>query len=114
MEQIVDEFEKRNKLRVLESWLDERVAEGVQIPAVHNALAKIKIDTNQNPQDFLATNQFYDPKVIGKFCEDRDPHLAVIAYKRSYGQCDQELIMCTNKNALFRIQAQYLVNRQSK
>jgi clathrin heavy chain len=114
MEQIVDEFDKRNKLRVLESWLDDRVAEGVQIPAVHNALAKIKIDTNQNPQDFLANNQFYDPKVIGKFCEDRDPHLAVIAYKRSYGMCDQELIMCTNKNALYRLQAQYLVNRQSK
>lgn len=114
MEQIVEEFEKRNKLRVLESWLDERVAEGIQIPAIHNALAKIKIDTNQNPQDYLANNQFYDPKVVGKFCEDRDPHLAVIAYKRSYGMCDQELIMCTNKNALYRIQAQYLVNRQSK
>lgn len=36
--------------------------------AIHNAMAKIKIDTNQNPQQFLATNQFYDPKVIGKFC----------------------------------------------
>jgi clathrin heavy chain len=40
--------------------------------------------------------------------------LAVIAYKRTYGQCDQELITCTNKNALYRIQAQYLVNRQAK
>lgn len=51
-------------------------------------MAKIKVDTHQNPQQFLATNQFYDPKVIGKFCEDRDPHLAVIAYKRNPGQCD--------------------------
>jgi clathrin heavy chain len=52
-------------------------------------MAKIKVDTNQNPQQFLSKNQFYDPKVIGKFCEDRDPHLAVIAYKRNPGQCDQ-------------------------
>lgn len=32
-------------------------------------MARIKIDTNQNPQQFLATNQFYDTKVVGKFCE---------------------------------------------
>ena len=114
VDQVVDEFEKRNKLRVLESWLEERVQENIQIPAVHNALAKIKIDTNQFPQEFLQSNQFYDPKVVGKFCEDRDPHLAVIAYKRTPGLCDQELISCTNKNGLYRIQAQYLVNRQSK
>jgi len=37
----------------------------------------------------LATNQFYDPKVIGKFCEDRDPHLSIIAYTRNPGQCDE-------------------------
>jgi len=45
-EPLVHEFEKRNKLRVLENWLDSRVAEGNQVPAVHNACAKIKIDTN--------------------------------------------------------------------
>jgi len=77
-------------------------------------MAKIKVDTHQDPQKFLATNQFYDPKIIGKFCEDRDPHLAVIAYKRNPGQCDEELIDCTNRNSLYRIQAQYLVSRQSK
>lgn len=32
-------------------------------------MARIKIDTNQNPQQFLMTNQFYDPKDVGKFCE---------------------------------------------
>jgi len=51
---------------------------------------------------------------VGKFCEERDPHLAVIAYKRQWGECDEELIMITNKNALFRLQARYLVERQSK
>ncbi len=102
IEGLIEEFEKRNKIRVLESWLDARVAEGNQIPSVHNALAKIKIDTNQDPENFLINNQFYDPKIIGKFCEDRDPHFAVIAYKRSWGTCDEELIQVTNKNSLFR------------
>ena len=98
----------------MESWIEDRVSENIQIPAVHNAMAKIKVDTHQDPQKFLANNQFYDAKVIGKFCEDRDPHLAVIAYKRNPGQCDAELIDCTNRNSLYRIQAQYLVTRQSK
>lgn len=31
-------------------------------------MAKIKIDTNQNPQQFLLNNKFYDAKVVGKFC----------------------------------------------
>lgn len=113
IEPLIEEFDKRNKVRVLENWLDSRVVEGNQLPAVHNALAKIKIDTNQDPENFLTNNQFYDPKIIGKFCEERDPHLAVIAYKRSWGTCDEELIMVTNKNQLFRLQARYLVERQS-
>ena len=69
MDELVNEFERRSKLNILENWLEERVQENIQIPAIHNAMAKIKIDTNQNPQQFLASNQFYDPKVIGKFCE---------------------------------------------
>jgi clathrin heavy chain len=114
MEQLVEEFERRSKLSILENWLEERCSENIQIPAIHNAMAKIKIDTNQNPQHFLQNNKFYDAKVVGKFCEDRDPHLAVLAYRRNLGECDQEMIDCTNKNLLYRIQAQYLVNRQSK
>lgn len=114
MEELVAEFERRSKLSILENWLEERCAENIQIPAIHNAMAKIKIDTNQNPQHFLLNNKLYDAKVVGKFCEDRDPHLAVLAYRRNLGECDQEMIDCTNKNALYRIQAQYLVNRQSK
>jgi len=61
-EPLIEEFEKRNKLRVLEAWLEARAAEGNQIPAIHNALAKIKIDTNQDPESFLTNNQFYDAK----------------------------------------------------
>lgn len=69
MEELVEEFERRKKLGILESWLEERTSENIQIPAIHNAMARIKIDTDQNPQKFLTTNQFYDPKVVGKFCE---------------------------------------------
>ena len=39
---------------------------------------------------FFRENPYYDSKVVGKYCEKRDPHLACIAYER--GQCDAELI----------------------
>lgn len=43
---------------------------------------------------FLRENQCYDSKVVGKYCEKRDPHLAYVAYER--GNCDMELIkVCT-------------------
>ncbi len=38
-----------------------------------------------------------------RYAEKRDPNLAVIAYKR--GTCDDALIECTSKNALFKPQA---------
>lgn len=37
----------------------------------------------------------------------RDPHLACVAYKR--GHCDKELIECTNKNSLFKLQVRRYV-----
>jgi clathrin heavy chain len=64
--------------------------EGMQDQATHNALAKIYIDANNNPERFLRENEHYDPKIIGKYCEKRDPHLALHAYER--GKCDAELI----------------------
>lgn len=41
-------------------------------------------------------------QVVGKFAEKRDPSLACVAYKR--GQCDEALVECTNKNAMFKLQ----------
>ena len=130
---------------------------------MHNALGKIIIDTNNNPDHFLTTNPYYDslvrgqcglactcvracvrapacvrallfltgargggggggaravgavaaaptppahplhPQVVGKFAEKRDPSLACVAYKR--GQCDDALVACTNKHAMFKLQA---------
>jgi len=68
---------------------------------------------NKDPQTFLINNQFYDSKVVGKYCEARNADLAYTAYKRAWGSCDEELIEVTNKNYLYRLQARYLVERQS-
>lgn len=114
IEQLTEEMEKRNKLRVIQGWLEDREKEGSQNSALHTALAKIYIDLNRDPENFLIHNRFYDSKVVGKYCETRgDPHLAVTAYKRAWGDCDEELIEVTNKNSLYRVQARYLVERQN-
>jgi clathrin heavy chain len=52
----------------------------------------------------------YDPLVIGKYCEKRDPYLAFVAYQK--GQCDQELINITNENQMYKHQARYLVKKR--
>ena len=96
----------RNRLRLLTQFLEHLVSEGSQDVHVHNALGKIIIDSNNNPEHFLTTNPFYDSRVVGKYCEKRDPTLAVVAYRR--GQCDEELINVTNKNSLFKLQARYV------
>jgi len=110
---LVAEVSKRNRLRVLLPWLEGRVAEGNQEPELHNAMAMIHIDTNRDPEQFLKTNAFYDSATVGKYVEDKDPHLAYTAYKRAWGSCDEQLVDVTNRNGLFRLQARYLVERQS-
>uniref|UniRef100_A0A1I8GPI0 Clathrin heavy chain n=1 Tax=Macrostomum lignano TaxID=282301 RepID=A0A1I8GPI0_9PLAT len=111
-DELVAEVEKRNRLKLLLPWLEARVHDGSQEPATHNALAKIYIDANNNPERFLRENKFYDSKVIGKYTEKRDPHLACVAYER--GQCDEELIRVCNENSLFKSQARYLVRRRDE
>jgi clathrin heavy chain len=54
--------------------------------------------------------QLYEPLVIGKYCEKRDPYLAYIAYAK--GLCDDELIAITNDNSMYKQQARYLVKRR--
>uniref|UniRef100_A0A4D5R957 Clathrin heavy chain n=2 Tax=Scolopendra TaxID=41364 RepID=A0A4D5R957_SCOVI len=109
-DELVEEVEKRNRLKLLLPWLETRIHEGCTEPATHNALAKIYIDSNNNPERFLKENQFYDSRVVGKYCEKRDPHLACVAYER--GQCDRELINVCNENSLFKSEARYLVKRR--
>lgn len=93
----------RNRLKLLTPFLEHLVSEGSQDVHVHNALGKIAVDTNNNPEHFLSTNPYYDSRVVGKYCEKRDSTLAVVAYRR--GQCDDELVNITRKNSLFKLQA---------
>lgn len=109
-DELVEEVEKRNRLKLILPWLEARIHEGITESATHNALAKIYIDSNNNPERFLRENQFYDSRVVGRYCEKRDPHLACVAYER--GQCDQELINVCNENSLFKSEARYLVKRR--
>ncbi|KAF9319670.1 hypothetical protein BG003_008470 [Podila horticola] len=108
--ELVDQTEKRNRLKLLLPWLETKVNEGSQDPEVYNAIAKIYIDSNNNPEPFLKNNAYYDSRTIGKYCEKRDPYLAFIAYER--GQCDVELVEITNNNSMFKHQARYLVKRR--
>ncbi|KTG42705.1 hypothetical protein cypCar_00016438 [Cyprinus carpio] len=109
-DELVAEVEKRNRLKLLLPWLESRIHEGCEEPATHNALAKIYIDSNNHPERFLRENPYYDSRVVGKYCEKRDPHLACVAYER--GQCDQELINVCNENSLFKSLSRYLVRRR--
>ncbi|XP_044051019.1 clathrin heavy chain 1 isoform X3 [Siniperca chuatsi] len=109
-DELVEEVEKRNRLKLLLPWLESRIHEGCEEPATHNALAKIYIDSNNTPERFLKENPFYDSAVVGKYCEKRDPHLACVAYER--GQCDLDLIKVCNENSLFKSEARYLVRRK--
>eukprot|EP00286_Rhodomonas_abbreviata_P018853 CAMPEP_0181303774 /NCGR_PEP_ID=MMETSP1101-20121128/8752_1 /TAXON_ID=46948 /ORGANISM="Rhodomonas abbreviata, Strain Caron Lab Isolate" /LENGTH=1715 /DNA_ID=CAMNT_0023409399 /DNA_START=168 /DNA_END=5311 /DNA_ORIENTATION=+ len=114
VEPLVAACQKRNRLRFLLPWLEARFEEGEQDPALHNALAMIYIDTNQNPEKFLQGNQYFDPKVVGAYCEKRDPHLAFIVYSNAPGgTCDEEAIKVTNDNKLYKAQAKFLVDRQN-
>ena len=53
IEELVHEVERRNRLKLILPWLEARVQSGSQDPAVFNAMAKIYIDSNGNPEAFL-------------------------------------------------------------
>ncbi|CEJ55417.1 Putative Clathrin heavy chain [Penicillium brasilianum] len=109
IDELVSEVESRNRLKLLLPFLEATLATGNQQQAVYNALAKIYIDSNNNPEKFLKENDLYDTLIVGKYCEKRDPNLAYIAYSK--GQNDLELISITNENSMYRAQARYLVDR---
>ena len=109
IDDLVSEVESRNRLKLLLPFLEATLASGNQQQAVYNALAKIYIDSNNNPEKFLKENDLYDTLVVGKYCEKRDPNLAYIAYRK--GQNDLELINITNENSMFKAQARYLLER---
>ncbi|KAG8858441.1 hypothetical protein FRB91_009751 [Serendipita sp. 411] len=108
--ELVEQVEARNRLKLILPWLEAKIQGGSQDPALYNALAKIFIESNNNPEKFLKENNLYDPLVVGKYCEKRDPYLAYIAYAK--GLCDDELIAITNDNSMYKQQARYLVKRR--
>lgn len=112
VDEMVEVAETRNRLRLLQPWLEARVATGSTEPGTHNALGKIYITLNRDPKAFLMNNMFYDPKVLGPYCESLDPSLAFVAYKKGAGECDDELIAISNNHGLYRDLAKYLVERQ--
>ncbi|KAI1481730.1 hypothetical protein K445DRAFT_315045 [Daldinia sp. EC12] len=109
---LVHEVETRNRLKLLLPFLEATLAAGNQQQAVYNALAKIYIDSNNNPEKFLKENDQYDTLTVGKYCEKRDPNLAFIAYQK--GQNDLELINITNENSMYRAQARYVLDRSDR
>lgn len=88
IQDLISEFDYRSKERLLEEWLYQRLNEGNQLTSVHNTMAKIAIDYDKNPVQFLKENIYYDTKVIGQYAESRDPHLAFLSYTRNFGTCD--------------------------
>lgn len=112
VDELVEIAETRNRLRLLQGWLEARVATGSTEPGTHNALGKIYITLNKDPKSFLLNNMFYSPKVLGPFCESLDPQLAFIAYKKGAGECDDDLIKVCHNHGLYRDLAKYLVERQ--
>ena len=110
VDELTDEVEKRNRLKLIMPWLKKQIESGSEDQALYNAMAKISIDSNQNPEAFLKENNLYDPLIVGKYCEKRDPYLAYIAYAKGF--CDAELIAITNDNSMYKHQARYLVLRR--
>ena len=49
-DELVEQVEKRNQLKLLLPWLETRVQDGSTEPAIHNALAKVYIDSKNNPE----------------------------------------------------------------
>ena len=60
IDELVHEVEQRNRLKLILPWLEARVQSGSQDPAVFNAMAKIYIDSNSNPEAFLKENNVRD------------------------------------------------------
>lgn len=111
VEELVEEVEKRGRLKMLLAFLESRVSDGSTDVGVHSGIAKVYVESNVNPEHFLESNPYYDSRVVGRFCEKRDPYLAYVAYKR--GNCDEEVLEVTNQHSLFKDQARYLVDRCS-
>ena len=60
IDELVQEVETHIRLKLILPWLEAKVQAGSQDPAVYNAIAKIYIDSNNNPEAFLKDNNVCD------------------------------------------------------
>lgn len=111
IEELVACTEGAGRLHLIKQWLEDRRSEKKTDVALYNALAKIYVDLGQNPEQFLDENEYYDAKVVGKYCETRDPNLAYIAYR--HGHCSEELVELCRRNGMYKQLARYLVKEQN-
>ena len=56
VDELVDEVKRRSRLKIILPWVEAKVAGGLQDPGFYNALAKILVDSYNNPQAFLIDN----------------------------------------------------------
>ena len=59
VDNLVNEVEKRNRLKLILPWLESKLKEGSTDTALYNAMAKIYIDTNTNAEQFLKDNKVF-------------------------------------------------------
>jgi clathrin heavy chain len=59
VDELVQEAESRNRLKLILPWLYQRIQTGSQDSPVYNAITKLYIDSNNNPKAFLKDNNIY-------------------------------------------------------
>ncbi|PVV01950.1 hypothetical protein BB560_003614 [Smittium megazygosporum] len=112
---LINEVEVRGRIKMLRKLLEQRAAQGSNEQSVYNALAKIYVDSNIEPEHFLKTNNLYDGLVVGKYCEKRDPSYAFLAFTspQTSGRANLELVKLATSNSMFRQLALYVIKRKN-
>jgi clathrin heavy chain len=64
VDNLIEETEKRNRLKIALPWLEGKAKQGSTDTHVYNALGKIYIDTNLNPDEFLEKNQVKEADIV--------------------------------------------------
>ena len=81
IDELVSEVESRNRLKLLLPFLESTLQAGNQQPAIYDALAKIYIDSNNDPERFLKENDLYNTLVSTPSClRARDAWLIHLIY----------------------------------
>lgn len=109
--ELVEVVEERGRMRLIQGWLEARLAEKKTDPALHTALGKLYVDSDNGAEKFLVENAYYDPLLLGKYCENRNPNLSYIAYRK--GHLSQELVDLTRRNGMWKQLARYLVQEKN-